>query len=92
MTRKLPDDRELSRFKNPFDAFDAYSKDNGTYIDRSVRDRINDNMESRGLQKEEFAGGRDDIPEEGLVLDGKDGFGDGTVKGKDVSVDDRDER
>ena len=35
-------------------------------------DRINENMEDRGLQVEEWAGGYDGIPSDGVELDGKD--------------------
>ena len=65
-----PSDEELQRFKNPLDAFDAYSHDGGNAIYRSTRDRINENMEKRGLSKTEWEGSYYDVPEDGITLKG----------------------
>lgn len=62
----VPSDQELNNFSNPLDAFDAYS--NGDTIKESVRDRINEHMEARGLSKTEWQGSYNDIPPDGLNL------------------------
>lgn len=64
----IPSDEELSQFKSPLDAFDAYSYDNGTRLKRSTRDKINEHMEARGLSDPVWEGDYDDIPPEGVDL------------------------